>query len=79
MSDNKALQAAWKKLRDAHHPVVVEVMQDALETAQGVADQTRQTAIRDRIIEALDAHISPDGELDKKIAEELIGGSVRPT
>ena len=78
MADNNALKAAWKKLREGQHPVVVEVMNEALETAQGIAERDRQTLIRDRIIEGLDKRISPDGEFDGTIAEELISRSDKP-
>ena len=72
MSANPALEKAWKKIREVHHPVVVEVMKEALGTAQEVQEKHVKTAIRDRIIEGLDQRVSPEGVLDKDIAEELI-------
>ena len=63
MSKNEALEKAWKNIRNEYHPVIVEVMKEALTTAQEVQERSRQTAIRDRIIEGLDERISPEGLL----------------
>ena len=72
MSKNESLEKAWKDLSNEYHPTIVEVMKEALTTAQEVQEKSVQTAIRDRIIEGLDERISPEGILDKDLAEDLI-------
>ncbi len=72
MSANKALEKAWKEVREGYHPVVVEVMIEALTAAQEVQEDRIQTRIRETVIEGLDQRVSPDGTLDKELAEKLI-------
>jgi hypothetical protein len=72
VTSSEELMNAWKQLMDEYPDVVTKTVREGLLVARDVKVKKKKSAIRDKIIEEISDLVSPRGDIDEKIATQIL-------